>query len=100
MNNLTKQNLDSKSLVELKVLAKELKLSIAGSKSEIIRRILGEFKPQPVLINTHPIKDGRKIIGIKMDDNDNLKMNGVKVEQKNSRFVYYSMGVLYFEVTA
>ena len=64
MNEYTKEKLNKLSLVELKVIAKELKISIVGSKSDLIKRILAEFKPQPIQINTHQIKDGKTIIGI------------------------------------
>ena len=100
MTEYTKQKLDSKSLVEIKLIAKELKISIAGTKSELIRRILAEFKPQPVLINTHPPKDGKQIVGIKLNDKDRLIQNSSLIEQKKSRFVYYSMGAVYFEVNS
>ena len=81
MTEYTKQKLDSQSLVEIKLIAKELKISIAGTKSELIRRILAEFKPQPVLINTHPPKDGKQIIGIKLNDKDRLVQNSSLIDK-------------------
>ena len=37
MNEYTKEKLNKLSLVELKVIAKELKISIVGSKSDLIK---------------------------------------------------------------
>ena len=95
MNEYTKEKLNKLSLVELKVIAKELKISIVGSK--LIKRILAEFKPQPIQINTHPIKDGKTIIGISLNDKEKLVKMGSMVEKSQSSFSYYSMGVVYYE---
>ena len=97
MNEYTKEKLNKLSLVELKVIAKELKISIVGSKSDLIKRILAEFNPQPIQINTHQIKDGKTIIGISLNDKEKLVKMGSMVEKSQSSFCYYSMGVVYYE---
>lgn len=97
MNEYTKEKLNKLSLVELKAIAKELKISIVGSKSDLIKRILAEFKPQPIQINTHQIKDGKTIIGISLNDKEKLVKMGSMVEKSQSSFSYYSMGVVYYE---
>jgi hypothetical protein len=97
MSEYTKDKLDKLSLVELKVIAKELKISIAGSKTEIIKRILAEFKPQPILINTHQPRDGKKVIGVAINDKEKLVKMGQLVEKSQATYQYYSMGVVYFD---
>jgi hypothetical protein len=100
MNEYTKEKLNKLSLVELKVIAKELKISIVGSKSDLIKRILGEFKPQPIQINTHQIKDGKTIVGILLNDKEKLVKIGSLIEKSQASFSYYSMGVVYYETIA
>lgn len=97
MSEYTKDKLDKLSLVEIKVIAKELKISITGSKSDLIKRILGEFKPQPIQINAHPIKDGKRIVGVQLNDKEKLVKMGSMVEKSQASFSYYSMGVVYYE---
>jgi hypothetical protein len=97
MNEYTKEKLNKLSLVELKVIAKELKISIVGSKSDLIKRILAEFKPQPIQINTHPMKDGKRIVGVQLNDKEKLVKMGSMVEKSQASFSYYSMGVVYYE---
>jgi len=97
MSEYTKEKLDKLSLVELKVIAKELKISIAGTKTEIIKRILSEFKPQPILINIHQPRDGKKTIGVALNDKEKLVRMGQLVEKSQASFQYYSMGVMYYD---
>lgn len=98
MSEYTKEKLDKLSLVEIKVIAKELKISITGSKSDLIKRILGEFKPQPIQINTHPIKEGKRIVGVQLNDKEKLIKMGSMIEKSQASFSYYSMGVVYYEI--
>lgn len=97
MNEYTKDKLNKLSLVELKVIAKELKISIVGTKSNLLKRILCEFKPQPIQINTHQIKDGKIILGIPSNDKEKLIKMGSMIEKSQASFYYYSMGVVYYE---
>ena len=97
MTTYTKEKLDKLSLVELKVIAKEIKIPINGSKPELIKKILLEFKPQPVVINTHQVRDGRKIVGVAISDKEKLQKMGSLVERSLATYSYSSMGVIYYE---
>lgn len=97
---LTKSNLKNLHLVELKNLCKEYGLQHGGSKTQIINRLV-ETQKIDVVINSHPsslIPTGKKIVGIKLSDN-NLKIQvGKEIEKGRAQLMYYSMGVHYYQV--
>lgn len=98
MSKYSKEELSKKSLVEIKIIAKELRIPISGSKSQIISLILDSFKPIVSSLNTHTSmgKNANTIYGIKMTDNEKLISNSKKLEEKKCKFLYYSMGYFYF----
>jgi hypothetical protein len=101
MEVTSKNQLTKLSLQELKILSKEMELSISGSKTDLTNRIWEFIKPLPIIVNTHPdtlSPPNKKIIGIKKDENEKLKQVGSQVEKKLAKFVYYSMSVYYYEV--
>jgi hypothetical protein len=98
MSKYSKEELSKKSLVEIKIIAKELRIPINGSKSQMISLILDSFKPIVSSLNTHNSmgKNANTIYGIKMTDKEKLINNSKKVEEKKCKFFYYSLGYFYF----
>ena len=98
MSKYSKEELSKKSLVEIKIIAKELRIPISGSKSQIISLILDSFKPIVSSLNTHTSrgKNAHTIYGIKMTDKEKLISNSKKIEEKKCKYLYYSMGYFYF----
>jgi len=98
MSRYTKEELNKKHLVELKVIAKELRMPFSGTKSQIINLILDATKPIVSTVNTHSHlgKAYSKIYGIKISDKENLTQNSKKIEEGRCKFLYYSLGFLYF----
>lgn len=98
MSVYTKDELSKKSLVEVKVIGKTLRVPITGSKNQIINQILDSFKPIVTTVNNHSHmgKNSSKIYGIKLSDKEKLISNSKALEEKKSKFLYYSMGFIYF----
>lgn len=97
---LTKSNLKNLHLVELKNLCKEHGLQHGGSKTQIINRLV-ESQKIDVVINSHPSSltpPGKKIVGIKLSDNNLRVQIGKEVEKGRAQLLYYSMGVHYYQV--
>ena len=97
----TKEDLKKLSLQELKILCKDLKVGISGSKTQLVNRAWDYLKPVPVHVNTHSDSaspDGKKIIGIKKGERDKYIQIGRQVEKRDARFIYYAMDVHYYEV--
>ena len=89
------------SLQELKIICKSYRISVGGTRPQLIKRIWEHVKPEPVVIHSHPASvspEGKKIVGAKTTDTDKLRQIGQQVEKKQAHFIYYSMGGLYFEV--
>lgn len=97
----TKNDLKKLSLQELKIMCKNMKLGVSGTKTQLINKIWDYEKPQPIMVNSHSdsvSSDGKKIIGIKKGERDKYMQVGRQVEKGEGRFIYYAMDVHYYEV--
>lgn len=99
MFKYNKEYLSSLSLVEVKQICKSHNLPIVGAKSKLINSILDTYKPQVITINEYKsLFDGKKIVGVKLTDKENLIEIGRKAEKGRVKFNHYSMGVVYFSI--
>ncbi len=99
----TKESLNKLHIVELKNVAKSLKLQYGGSKTQLIKRIIDANTPdntKPV-VHSHPAHlspPDKKIIGVIVEDTPKMIQIGKLKEHNKARDLYYSLGVLYYEV--
>jgi len=97
----TKENLKNLSLVELKLICKELHINRSGTKTQLINSIVELMKPSPKIVSIpkeyKPPKD-KKVVGIKMNENEKQVQIGKLKEKGLTRFLYYSMGTNYYLV--
>jgi len=97
----TKENLNNLSLVELKLLCKELNISRTGTKKQLIKLIIDIVKPEPEVISIpkdYKPPKGKKIVTIKLSERDKQIQLGKFREKENVKNLYYSMGVYYYLV--
>ena len=100
---MTKEELNKLHLIELKNLAKSLKIQYGGSKTQLIKRILDASTPEvfkPV-VHSHPAQmspPDKKIVGVITSDTVKMNQIGKLKENNKVRLLYYSLGVLYYEV--
>ena len=96
-----RENLNKLSLVELKVICKNLRLKLTGTKSQLIKSIIDLMKPQPEVVSIpkdFKIPRGKKIIGLKLSEHDKRIQIGKLRQKNNVTDLYYSMGVHYYIV--
>jgi len=97
----TKENLKNLSLVELKLICKELGLGITGTKARLINSINNLVKPQPEIISIpkdfKPPK-GKKVIGLKISEHEKRVQLGKLREKGKVQDLYYAMGAHYYLV--
>lgn len=100
---MTKEELNKLHLIELKNLAKSLKVQYGGSKTQLIKRILDASTPEvfkPV-VHSHPSQmspPDKKIVGVITSDTVKMNQIGKLKENNKVKDLYYSLGVLYYEV--
>jgi len=98
---MTKEQLKSLHLVELKNICKTYRINQGGTKTQIVNRLIDYTKPTIPTIHSHPISlspNGKKIVGVLNSDTDKSRQIGRQVELKKSSFLYYSIGVRYYTV--
>tara|TARA_R110000803_G_scaffold43518_3_gene92794 strand:+ start:1046 stop:1375 length:330 start_codon:yes stop_codon:yes gene_type:complete len=102
MEITSKDKLKNLSLQELKIICKSLNLGITGTKLQLIKNILETTRPEPVVISKIPdsvASPGKKIVGVKLEDGKELRIQlGKEVEKNNAKIIFYSAGVHYYEV--
>lgn len=89
------------SLVELKNYCKTRRLPYSGSKKQLVKRLNDFDKPTPITINSHShlkLEKGKKIVGVKMGDNEKSQQIGKEREKGKVKFVYWAMDVHYYLV--
>ena len=89
------------SLVELKNICKNRRLSYSGSKKQLVKRLNDFEKPTPIVINDHKHLDlpkGKKVVGVKMGDKEKSQRIGKEREKGKVRFMYWAMDVHYYMV--
>jgi len=97
----TREDLKKLSLVELKVICKDLHLIRTGTKSELVKIILEATKPEPTVVSIpkeYKPPKGKKVIGLKLNEQDKLSQIGRLREKGKVVNLYYSMGVHYYLV--
>lgn len=97
----TKEELNKLSLVEIKLLCKQYRLARSGTKAKLIKSILDLEKPVPITINIpteYKPPKGKKVIGLKLDEQDKRVQLGKLREKNKVTDLYYSMGVHYYLV--
>lgn len=98
---MTKEQLKSLHIVELKNICKKYRINQGGTKTQLINKIMEYERPAPVVVHSHPASlspKGKKIIGVVSNDTEKSRQVGKQIEQKKASFLYYSMGVRYFTV--
>lgn len=100
---INKENLQKLHLIELKNIAKSLKIQYGGSKPQLIKRIIDASTPEvfkPV-VHSHSAQASpidKKIVGVITSDKERMIQIGKQKELNRARDLYYSLGVLYYEV--
>lgn len=94
-------DLNKLSLVELKYKLKNAQLPITGNRSDLIKRLHLHFEIPKPTVNRHSDKitnEDKKIIGLTFEDTSYFIQISKQIENKTARFMYFSMGVFYYEV--
>ena len=100
---INKEKLQKLHLIELKNIAKSLKIQYGGSKSQLIKRIIDASTPEvfkPV-VHSHSAQSSpidKKIVGVITSDKERMIQIGKQKELNRAKDLYYSLGVLYYEV--
>ena len=97
----SKDDIKGLSLQELKIICADYKINKTGTKAELIKKIWEHVKPEPIVINTHPASvspAGKKMVGVKLTDSERQRQIGIQRQKDLVNFIYYSMGVHYYEV--
>ena len=100
---MTKEELNKLHLIELKNNAKSLKVQYGGTKPQLIKRIIDASTPEvfkPV-VHSHSAQASpidKKIVGVITSDKDRMVQIGKQKESNRAKDLYYSLGVLYYEV--
>jgi len=97
----TREELNKLSLVEIKLLCKELHLERTGTKAKLIKSIVDFMKPEPEIISIpkeYKPPTGKKIIGLKMSEHDKRVQIGKLREKGKVQDLYYSMNAHYYLV--
>jgi hypothetical protein len=96
---MQKEELEKKSLVELKKMCRDNGIIISTTKSKIIKDILDYFTPD-VITESIPSKlsipKDMKIVAVKNIETNKHNQIGRLREKNLVRFLYYSMGVYYY----
>ena len=98
---ITKENLQSLHLVQLKKLCKDYHINHGGTKTQLITRILEANKPITPVMNSHPSSltpPDKKIIGVMYNESEKGRQIGKQIEIKKGSFLYYAVGVRYYVV--
>lgn len=97
----TKEQLNKLSLVEIKQICKKYFLTLSGTKSELINNILDSQTPEPEVLSLpkeYKAPQGKKVIGVKMSE-QNKQIQIGRLREKNMVLgLYYAMGSHYYLV--
>lgn len=97
----TKEDLKKLSLVELKLVCKDLHIGITGTKSQLIKSIVDLMKPEPEIVSIpkdYKPPKGKKVIGLKMSEHEKLVQLGKLREKGKVQDLYYATGAHYYLV--
>lgn len=100
---MTKEKLNKLHIIELKNIAKSLKIQFGGTKTQLVKRIIDASTPEvfkPV-IHSHPPSaspQDKKIVGVIISDTSRMNQIGRLRETNKVKDLYYSLGVWYYEV--
>jgi len=97
----TKEELNKLSLVEIKLLCKELRLERSGTKAKLIKSIVELMKPEPEIVSIpkeFKPPTGKKVIGLKMSEHEKRVQLGKLREKGKVQNLYYAMGTHYYLV--
>jgi len=91
------EDLNELELPEIKLLCKQYDISPVGDKKSLIKKLKYYLDPVEDVLNTHhgrKLNKGSKIVGVKVDNRENLN----NVLRKKGQFLYYSLGYHYYMV--